>query len=190
MVTSLVAQPERTRQLSDDAPLADPRVPALVGRPVAPAVSAPGAYQGFERGLVLWRGDTREFYMLCGGDQRAGADVRGPLADTWAEGQPAGGGGGPRPGLYEPGRGFGKLWRADQGIRDCLGYATSAGETSYPLVLQPFRRRSFDNLLITAATPEGRFVYAVYSDFLGSSSCISYPALCRPDYARFPDPLP
>ena len=161
-----------------------------VGRPIVPAVRAAGGYRGFERGAMLWRGDTREISVLCGGNRRAGDDVRGPFADTWREGEAPGGGPGPRPGLYEPGRGFGKLWLENAEVRDCLGYSTDSAETAYTLTAQPFRRQSFDNLLVSAETPEGAFIYAVYRNFLGSSSCISRPSLCRPDYERYPNPAP
>jgi hypothetical protein len=168
--------------------LASERVQAQVGRPIAPASRAPGAFRGFERGAMLWRGDTRAIYVLCGGDRSAGEDVRGPFVDTWRDGDVPGGGAGPGSGLYEPGRGFGKLWRENAEVRACLGYATDAVETPFTIIVQPFRRASFDNMLIAVKAPEGKFIYAVYSGILGSSSCVIRPALCRPDYERYPDP--
>jgi hypothetical protein len=112
---------------------------------------------------MIWRGDTRTIHVLCGGA-------------------------GPGTGLHEPGRGVGRLWRENAEVRACLGYATDAVETAFTIVVQPFRRASFDNLLIAATTPEGRFIYALYSGFLGSSSYVVCPSLCRPDYERYPVP--
>ncbi|HEU4328513.1 MAG TPA: hypothetical protein VFS21_35575 [Roseiflexaceae bacterium] len=45
-------------------------------------------------------------------------------ADTWREGQPETAGLTPPPGLIEPKRGFGKLWRENPDLREMLGWAT------------------------------------------------------------------
>ena len=68
------------------------------------------AEQGFERGRMFWRGDNREIYVLRDdGTWRA-------FADTWQEGQPQDN---PDltapPGLFQPKRGFGKVWREELG---------------------------------------------------------------------------
>lgn len=174
-----------------------------VGRlapPKEPATEAPGAYQTFERGALLWRGDLRRIYVFCG-DPASGTVLRpttvvpgDPLGallggasfpDTWDPSQPAGGGPGPRPGLYEPGRGFGKLWREDARVRACLGYATDANETSYTLRMQPFPVSA----MFSATTPQGRFIYVVvWGGWSHPSSCGAFPESCRPDYTRYPDP--
>ena len=46
--------------------------------------------------------------------------------DTWVEGQPAGHNQTPPPGLFEPVRGFGKVWFEGTGarVRERLGWAT------------------------------------------------------------------
>jgi hypothetical protein len=137
---------------------------------------------------MLWRGDTRRSYVRCAGDARAGDDVRAPFADTWREGDAPGDGADPSPGLYEPGRGFGAPQRENAAVRACLGYATGAAETASTLAAQPFRRATFDNLLVGVGAPEGRVVDAVYGTFLGSGACSTTPELCRPDYERYPAP--
>ena len=110
-------------------------------------------------------------------------------ADTWQAGDDPGGGSAPVAGLFLPGRGFGKVWREDQRVRDCLGYALTPAETAYTMSVQPFQRYTFQaNLMLSAATPEGDVIYTIYQTFLGSSACISRPALCRPDYQRYPAP--
>jgi hypothetical protein len=164
--------------------LASERLQGQVGQPVGPAARATGGYRVFERGAILWRGDTRAIYVLCGGDRRTGDDVRGTSADTWQEGDAPG----PLPGFQEPGRGLDKLWRENAAVRDCLGYATNTVETASTMVVEPYRRTGFDNLLLGVETPGGRAAYAVYHTFLGSSSSVPNPALCRPDYERYPTP--
>ena len=166
----------------------DPDTQRRFGRPVGPAAYGPGAYQGFERGLLLWRGDTRQIYALCGGNQQSGPDMQ-VYDDTWSDGQPVGGGPGPRPGLHEPARGFGKVWRENQLVRDCLGYATDPAETAYTIAIQPFQGSAGYHQLISATTPQGRFIYRTYYTYIGGSSCIGNPALCRPDYDRVPYPI-
>ena len=76
-----------------------PGVRDRLGAPTGPAVDAPGAAQPFERGLMLWRGDQHAVYALVGSPASGTVlqEFVGRLhfADTWAEGQPAGGGGHP-----------------------------------------------------------------------------------------------
>ena len=109
-------------------------------------------------------------YVLCGTPERGEVRTSTPdfayfWRDTWTEDQQAGGGPGPRPGLYEPQRGFGKVWRGrtlDNGLtttgaRDCLGYATTAGETGYPIAVQYFQ----GGAMFDSDTPEGRYLYVL-----------------------------
>ena len=159
----------------------DERVQAALGRPGGPIAGGSAAYQGFERGAMIWQGDLQLIYVLCGGTPEAGGSVL-TFEDTWAEGQPSGGGAGSSPGLYEPARGFGKVWRENAAVRDCLGYATSAGETDYTGARLGFLRGT----LLTASTPEGRFVYAAYrlQDPAPCGGRGQQP--CRTAYERFP----
>ena len=84
---------------------------------------------------------------------------------------------GPQPGLYEPARGFGKVWRENQAVRYCLGYATTPDETTYTIVSQQFLR----GVLLTATTPTGQFVYVLYGGQPGAGG---------PFYERHIDPAP
>jgi hypothetical protein len=154
------------------------RVQTQVGF-VAPArvTSAPGAYQAFERGAMIYRGDVRGIYVLCG-DAAAGRVYSwGPrgapyFPDPWREGEEPGGGQGPAPGLYEPRFGFGKLWRESPGVRACLGYATDPDGTAYTIRTSGHAR----GYLINAATPQGRFIYSLYISGVERL------------YERYPDP--
>jgi hypothetical protein len=84
------------------------------------------AYQPFEHGSMLWISRTtyvqeRLIYVFFndGTFQQ--------FEDTWREGDPASGGLTAPTGLYEPMRGFGKVWREGTGarVRERLGWATA-----------------------------------------------------------------
>lgn len=98
------------------------------------------AYQPFQNGAMMWISRTtyvqeRLIYVFFndGTFQQ--------FEDTWAEGQPVSGGQTPPSGLYEPVRGFGKVWREGTGarVRERLGWASGpekGGEGAY----QQFQR--------------------------------------------------
>jgi len=160
----------------------DQHLQEALGYPIEAATSAPGAYQPFEHGAMIDRSDIRRIYVFCG-DQQARRVFQGQrlepfLPDTWDPSQPVGGGPGPQPGLYEPQRGFGKLWREYPGVRDCLGYATAPAETPYTVVVQRFYRGA----LVSVTIPVGRFIYAIYAPTTPGSSPLRY--------ERYPDPAP
>ena len=81
-----------------------------LGCPVEAEREVALAEQAFERGRMFWRGDSREIYVLHD-DHTWRA-----FADTWQEGQPQDD---PNltapPGLLQPKRGFGKVWREELG---------------------------------------------------------------------------
>ncbi len=157
--------------------IADARVRGLLGAPLGPTVQAQGATQAFERGrMFLYRerpGATGLITVLCG-DEQAGqvfttSRYEPYFLDPWDPSQPVGGGPGPQPGLYEPQRGFGRVWRENgsylggQGsaftrVRDCLGYATTPDETAFLVATQSFARG------IVLSTPDGRAAYALYRE--------------------------
>jgi hypothetical protein len=78
--------------------------------------------------------------------------------DTWREGEPASGGETPPAGLYEPMRGFGKLWRSETSIRNTLGWAV-APEAAERGHLQYYRGGGW---MIYRSTPDR--VYLLYPD--------------------------
>ncbi len=84
------------------------------------------AYQPFEHGAMLWVNRTtytqeRLIYVFFDDGTFQQFD------DTWREGDPLSDGLTPPPGLYEPVRGFGKVWREGTGarVRERLGWATA-----------------------------------------------------------------
>lgn len=93
-----------------------------------------GAYQQFEHGTMVWRQDTSQIYAFF--DDGTWQS----FADTFKEGDresdPALA---PPAGKQQPIRGFGKVWREHDGVREKLGWAT-AKETAQPAEIHPFER--------------------------------------------------
>jgi hypothetical protein len=116
--------------------------PALAGQ-LGCATGSPslvaGAVQPFERGLMIYRapGITGQAGII----EALGNDGRFTRAsDTWVSGvDPDSGGLTPPPGLVEPIRGFGKVWRNDAALATRLGWAL-LGEQGVTLTIQPFER--------------------------------------------------
>jgi len=82
-------------------------------------VSFNGAEQPFERGRMIWRGDTRQVIVFHEDGTWASYEdtfVSGvdPISTDAAP---------PSGGVQEPAFGFGKVWREQPGVRDRLGWA-------------------------------------------------------------------
>jgi len=179
-----LAGPFRALYLTDEA------VRLRFGRPIDAAAQSPGVLQTFERGRMYYA--TRQapdyvgapiIYVLCGAPERGTIPIGHTGAfyrDTWAEGQDPGGGPAPVPGLFFPRRGFGKVWRENPDVQQCLGYATSAAEIAFPIAVQLFA----GGVLLLSDTPEGRFIYAIHT-FARCNGCAD-----EGDYARFAAPTP
>ncbi len=94
----------------------------------------PGAIQTFDNGVMIWRGDTQQIYVIY--KDRTWQ----VFSDTFKEGQAES-----DPSINVPGgklqpiRGFGKIWRESPSVRDKLGWAT-AKESGYSMPLQIFER--------------------------------------------------
>jgi serine/threonine-protein kinase len=107
-----------------------PRIP--LGCPRAEAFTTAAARQPFENGLMLWRQDMNLIYGLMP-DQSWFF-----TGDTWREGDPSSDPAIiPPAGLYQPVRGFGKVWRERFGVRQALGWAT-AEEVGFSAIIQEF----------------------------------------------------
>ena len=93
-----------------------------------------GAYQKFENGTMVWRQDTSQIYVFFNdGTWRS-------FADTFNEGDRESDPSlAPPAGKLQPIRGFGKVWRDHEGLRDKLGWAT-AKETAQPAEIHAFER--------------------------------------------------
>ncbi len=89
--------------------------------PAEPRVTG-AAMQRYEHGYMVWLQDTKMFYVLYG-DQFGGTRVETYPDDQWKDGMPETDPNiVPPPGLYQPTRGGGYLWRTNQRVRDGLGW--------------------------------------------------------------------
>jgi uncharacterized protein with LGFP repeats len=104
----------------------DAALRGALGCPIGPPRETTLAEQRFENGVMFWRADTRHIYVL----DRAGTWA--VYDDTWTEAEREGDYFAPPPGLIEPKRGFGKVWR-DQlgGPNAVIGWAIEE-EASLP----------------------------------------------------------
>jgi len=90
------------------------------------------AYEPFEHGHMVWRGDTREIYVLYDDGSYETHE------DTWTEGDPIHFEEMPPQGLLKPIRGFGKLWATHPGVRGKLGWATKE-ESGFTMLVETVR---------------------------------------------------
>jgi hypothetical protein len=91
----------------------------LVGCPQGSVTTTPTVWQRYERGVMIYEQSTSSIYVLTVADKRFRR-----FPDTWVEGvDPDSGGEAPPPGLIEPRRGFGKVWRSNPDVRAALGWA-------------------------------------------------------------------
>lgn len=115
----------------------DPSIAVAIGCPLAGAPNAvDSAYQPFQNGLMVWVAAPGQslIYALYGN----GTYQR--FNDTFLEGvDPSSGGAVPPPGLLEPVRGFGKVWRENPSARDTLGWALT-GESGGTAEILLFER--------------------------------------------------
>jgi hypothetical protein len=101
-------------------------VRTLLGCPGPVMRDVQAAEQFFERGSMVYHAPTSpkvpvgQIYVVFGGTPARYLST----TDTWAEGVPETAGLTPPPGLREPKRGFGLVWRETPGVRDRLGWAT------------------------------------------------------------------
>jgi len=100
--------------------------PAAAGCPVdATPTTLAAASQPFERGTMVWLNDTPgSIYVLYDdGQYQRFDDTFNPATDPESSGAAP-----PGPGLQEPIRGFGKVWRENPTVQTSLGWAL-AGES-------------------------------------------------------------
>jgi hypothetical protein len=94
--------------------------PAPATCPREAALETAAAEQPFTGGVMIWLEAHDTIYVLYSD----GEWVR--FADTWSEAEPESDPAlAPPDGLYQPVRGFGKVWREQAGVREILGWATS-----------------------------------------------------------------
>ena len=110
-----------------------------------PQINVQIATEQFERGQMVWmsspNGQYNTIYVFFF-DNGRNRMVWQSFGDTWHEGDQVSGGEKAPNGLYEPIRGFGKIWRENPTIRNTLGWAV-APETADRGHLQYFRNGGF-----------------------------------------------
>ncbi|OQY22996.1 MAG: hypothetical protein B6I34_05110 [Anaerolineaceae bacterium 4572_32.1] len=134
------------------AAYADQDTAARLGCPLAEAAISGAAFQTFEHGLMFWRAASQTIDVL----HADGKWTR--YNDTWNETQPLDDPGlTPPEGLWQPVRGFGKVWREQLGGPQAeIGWALQA-EQGYEMLLQHFS--GGEMFLDTEGT-----VYILYAD--------------------------
>jgi hypothetical protein len=125
----------------------------------AQSITTLAVYQPFEHGLMIWREDTGEIWVLVESSWQAGwfaeasyADLPdNPVADT------------PPSGLLSPTNGFGRIWGNHPSFRYQLGWATEP-EVSYTAEFAPAPPTAGGlPQLFRVNLPDGRFVF-MHSD--------------------------
>ena len=90
------------------------------------------AHERFEGGYMFWRKDAKKIYVFFGNPNTDTIGTWIEYEDTWQDGEPmptphgtpgVRGSATPPAGKYAPVRGFGKLWNADEELRNRLGWA-------------------------------------------------------------------
>jgi hypothetical protein len=115
--------------------------------PAAAAIIADGAEEHFERGTMLWNRAEDRIYVLFDDEQHPRWTA---FTDEWDEGEPpfdptiT-----PPPGLYQPVRGFGLVWREQPSVRDRLGWAIDQ-EQGYQTAIQRTSWFRYNDIYIRA----------------------------------------
>jgi hypothetical protein len=91
---------------------------AQLGTPAQGSKTVTLMEQSFQGGVALWRGDTREIYVL---NRDGGTWAAYP--DTWRPGDPVAVEATPPPGAMAPAGGFGALWKNSPEVKSRLGWA-------------------------------------------------------------------
>lgn len=116
------------------------------GCPQSGVLEVQAAYQAFERGFMIWRGDTREIYVFSNATGQSYV-----VPDTWTENETIEIAAQPPAGQYAPERGFAKVWLNQVDVMNGLGWAT-APEMPYTMRVQT----SGAGERVYLAVPDGR----------------------------------
>ncbi|HEY3229822.1 MAG TPA: serine/threonine-protein kinase [Roseiflexaceae bacterium] len=136
------------------------------------------AEEPFERGWMVWVADagggSGEIYVIFQDQQKKSKPVVWLFyPDSWKEGDPVSGGETPPSGLYEPVRGFGKVWREQPNVRNTIGWAKAPERGANGGVIQSFANGTLlysplvweDNVLSDPISVQlGKPIYALYND--------------------------
>ena len=125
------------------------------------------AQQNFQRGYMFWMSPTRTIWVLSKTNEKDNSGVWTVYPDTYTDGEapsdpaivP------PSANLYQPVRGFGKIWRKQQGMSEALGWGTTPEfEVITPISYLSVAGGAPGRYLITTL---GREIFALYEDKAG-----------------------
>ncbi len=112
------------------------------------ALTSAAVQQPFEHGVMIWIQELDRIYVLFDGYDANGEWNN--FADEWDPGDPEDDPSiNPPPGLYQPKRGFGLVWREQPNVQERLGWAT-APETSFTTAYQTTARFKYNEAFIRA----------------------------------------
>lgn len=122
---STAASPSSTPEAPAAATTTEPVLsPTVDPFPTATVNQVIVAEQIFENGRMIYLQPSQEIWVMLNGTEDATTGTWSKQPDTWREGMPEFD---PRieppDGMYQPQRGFGKLWRENTELKDALGWA-------------------------------------------------------------------
>jgi hypothetical protein len=123
--------------------------------PQGEARGVQAAFEVFEHGYMIWRGDTSEIYVLFSdtGEVRRMRDNWHGETITFPDPAPQG--------LYQPARGFGRVWVDNPDVRTKIGWAVTL-EQGYTM---SYQYSSDYNPRLYVSWPDGTVIYMLlYGD--------------------------
>ncbi len=128
---------------------------AADGCPVRAVAEIEAAYQQFEGGMMVWRGDTREIYVLYEDGPYQNGTVTYTTEASYATMPDPDATLMPPLDRFVPAHGFGKIWANAPGVREKLGWALGS-EQSYRMTIQ--------EVAMTREPPPGVLFYFTLPD--------------------------
>lgn len=111
----------------------NPPLQTKSGQPTGPGITVDGTQAQFEHGAMLWRKDTRQIFVFIEGGKWLSFpdtwETTLPLLDPVLT---------PPAGLFQPVRGFGKVWIQNKEIKEKMGWAREQ-EQAVSTTWQPFQ---------------------------------------------------
>lgn len=116
--------------------------------PASAALKSDAAEQSFEHGFMIWIEEEDRIYILF---DDGNSPKWNAYTDEWDLGEPENDPTlNPPPGLVQPIRGFGSIWREQPSVRERLGWATG-GEVAFETALQRTSYAKYNETYIRAA---------------------------------------
>ena len=115
--------------------------------PQSAPLYSPAAEQPFERGVMIWVQANQQIYILFADGNHPRYKI---VSDRWREGDPIDDPDlVPPPGLRQPVRGFGFIWREEGSVRERLGWATGQ-EQGFETAVQVTARFKYNEFYLRA----------------------------------------